>query len=67
MLFRSFPGTKAEVAAKIGVYLLDEGKDSFAGRDEVESLARDVEAQGTPPPPPPPPPADEEIPAADCV
>jgi Ca2+-binding EF-hand superfamily protein len=53
---QSFPGTKAEIAAKIGVFLLDEGKDGQAGRDEVESLARDVEAQGTPPAPPAPPP-----------
>ncbi len=50
---QSFPGTKAEAAAKIGVYLLDEDGDGHAGRAEVESLARDVEARGTPQQPPP--------------
>jgi hypothetical protein len=35
------------------VYLLDEDRDGQASRAEVESLARDVEAQGGPQQPPP--------------
>ena len=50
---QSFPGTKADAAAKIGVYLLDEDRDGQASRAELESLARDVEAQGAPKEPPP--------------
>lgn len=51
---QSFPGTKAEAAAKIGVYLLDEDGDGQASRAEVESLSRDVEAKGAPQQPEPP-------------
>jgi Ca2+-binding EF-hand superfamily protein len=50
---QSFPGTKADAAAKIGVYLIDEDGDGQASRAEVESLARDVEAKGAPQQPPP--------------
>jgi Ca2+-binding EF-hand superfamily protein len=51
---QSFPETKADAAAKIGIYLLNEDGDGQASRAELESLARDVEAQGTPPPQPQP-------------
>jgi len=57
---QSFPGTKADAASKIGVYILDEDGDGQASRAEVESLARDVEAQGGPQQPPPPPPEQPE-------
>lgn len=57
-------GTKAEVAAKIAVYLVDENADGFVSWDEVDSLTQDVikEAQPTEPAPAPTEPQTEPTP-----
>ena len=51
---QSMADTKADIAAKIGLYLLDEDKSGAVSKDEVLSLAQDVQRQTEPPAPPPP-------------
>lgn len=49
---QSMADLKAEIVAKIGVYLLDESGDGTASREEVQSLALDIEHETQPPAPP---------------
>ncbi len=52
---QSMADLKADIAAKIAVYLLDEDKSGQVSRGEVDSLAQDIQTQTQPPAPPPAP------------
>lgn len=56
---QDFADLKAEIGAKIAVYLLDENGNGTADRAEVQSLAEDVAAQSQPAPEPVPSPSPE--------
>jgi Ca2+-binding EF-hand superfamily protein len=51
---QDFADLKAEIGAKIAVYLVDESGNGTADRAEVQSLAEDVAAQSQPEPEPAP-------------
>lgn len=50
---QSMADLKADIAAKIGVYLLDEDASGTISRAEADSLANDIELQTRPAPTPP--------------
>jgi len=52
---QSMADLKADIAAKIGVYLLDEDKSGQISREEADSLAADIQEKTQPPAPVPAP------------